>query len=57
MQSKDQRRMSAEARKVARAQRSNEDQIRRLDELFGPGLGARKERLRLGDQRVLDENK
>jgi hypothetical protein len=35
------------ARQEARAARSDDQQLARLDELFGPGVGAKKERARL----------
>ena len=37
----------AEANKKARAERSDEEQLERLDEMFGEGNGAAQERARL----------
>lgn len=41
------RREGAEQRAQLRANRSDEDQLKRLDDLFGLGQGSQKERARL----------
>jgi len=47
---RDQRRSDALQRTEERAQRSPQEQIRRLDELLGVGVGAQRERARLARQ-------
>ena len=43
------RQLSADAREVERAERTDKEQIKRLDEKFGKGKGAKKERKRLSE--------
>ena len=45
--SKQQKREDAEKLKKERAKRTDEQQLAKLDEMFGPGKGAKKERARL----------
>lgn len=45
-----QRRADAEERQAARDARGDEGQLERLDEMFGPGKGAQRERARLVDR-------
>lgn len=44
---KQEKREESEARQEARAKRSDQDQIQRLDTMFGKGCGAKRERARL----------
>jgi hypothetical protein len=44
---KEDRRKAAEARAVERAKRSPQQQLKHLDDTFGVGVGAAKERARL----------
>ena len=43
------RQLSADDRAVERAERPDKEQIKRLDEKFGKGKGAKKERKRLSE--------
>ncbi len=52
---KEDRRRRANERQETRAKRTPEEQLRLLDDRFGPGLGAAKERARL--QALIDEAK
>jgi len=47
---RDERRKRAEAQAEERAKRTPEQQIARLDQMFGKGKGAAKERARLAKQ-------
>lgn len=44
----DARRKAAERRAAERTKRTAKQQLKRLDEMFGKGKGAKKERARLG---------
>jgi len=50
LEDRERRRMSAEDRAEARANRTAQQQLGRLDALLGEGLGAAKERARLEKQ-------
>jgi hypothetical protein len=52
--SKLEKQQQAEDRNKARSKRSPQDQISRLDSIFGAGLGATKERTRL--QKIIEGN-
>ena len=47
--SKINRQLSAEKRKTERAERTNGEQIKKLDKKLGKGKGAKKERKRLNE--------
>lgn len=47
MQTKEAKRAAAEQRQAEAAKLTPEQRLARLDELFGPGLGATKERIKL----------
>lgn len=50
----DDRKSEAQERQAARDKLSDEAQIAVLDARLGPGIGALKERLRLGDSRAIE---
>lgn len=50
MKSKEMKVTEADKRNVARAKRTPTEQIRRLDQKLGAGVGAKKERARLSQQ-------
>jgi len=51
---RDDKKAAAAERAIERAQRSDEQQLKRLDRMFGAGQGANKERARLA-KRILDQ--
>lgn len=50
MKSKEMKMMEADERNTARAKRTPKEQLQRLDQKLGAGVGARKERARLIQQ-------